>query len=86
MSCSYLTARSGYCSCTRSQQERRSPEIYFDGFERKSKMISKKKAMRTSPGEELGRKLLQSVREMKAKKRGRVTAVEVNEVAQGTVQ
>jgi putative transcriptional regulator len=45
-------------------------------------MISKEKAMRTYPGEELGRKLLQSIREMKAKKRGRVTAVEVNDVAQ----
>lgn len=32
-------------------------------------------------GEELGRKLLQSVREMKAGKTGRVTLVETNEVA-----
>ena len=35
-----------------------------------------------SSGEELGLKLLQSVREMKAAKAGRLTAVEPNEVAQ----
>ena len=33
-------------------------------------------------GEEIGLKLLQSVREMKARKFGRVTQVEVNEVVQ----
>ena len=37
---------------------------------------------KTSAGEELGRKLLQSVREMKAGQAARVTKVELNEVAQ----
>jgi putative transcriptional regulator len=45
-------------------------------------MAKGEKAKRTPRGEDLGRKLLQSVREMKAEKRGRVTAVEVNDVAQ----
>lgn len=37
---------------------------------------------KSSDGEELGRKLLQSVREMKAGQAARVTKVELNEVAQ----
>jgi len=37
---------------------------------------------RVSPGEALGLKLLQSVREMKAGQAARVTKVELNEVAQ----
>jgi len=45
-------------------------------------MANRAKAKRMTPGEELGRKLLQSVREMKAKKRGRVTTVELSEVAE----
>lgn len=45
-------------------------------------MISGKKAKRTPAREELGLKLLQSVREMKAKKQGRITVAEVNDVAQ----
>ena len=36
----------------------------------------------TSTGEELGRRLLQSVREMKAGQAARVTKMELNEVAQ----
>lgn len=44
-------------------------------------MASRSKA-KASPGEALGRKLLQSVREMKAAQVGRVTSVEPNEVAQ----
>jgi len=45
-------------------------------------MTDRVKSKRTTSGEDIGRKLLQSVREMKAKKRGRVTSVEPNEVAQ----
>jgi len=45
-------------------------------------MANRANAKRMTPGEELGRKLLQSVREMKAKKRGRVTTVELSEVAE----
>jgi putative transcriptional regulator len=44
-------------------------------------MASRSKS-KASPGEALGRKLLQSVREMKATQAGRVTSVEPNEVAQ----
>jgi putative transcriptional regulator len=40
------------------------------------------KEKQTSSGEDLGRKLLQSVREMKAKKRGRVTVAGANDVAE----
>ena len=40
------------------------------------------RAPRKSSGEELGRKLLQSVREMKAGQAARVTKVEPNEVVQ----
>jgi len=45
-------------------------------------MTDRAKRKRTTSGEDIGWKLLQSVREMKAKKRGRVTRVELNEVAQ----
>ncbi|MCC6867843.1 MAG: helix-turn-helix domain-containing protein [Burkholderiales bacterium] len=41
-----------------------------------------KRTPKKSPGEELGLKLLQSVREMKAGQAARVTKVELNEVAQ----
>ena len=44
-------------------------------------MTARKKAVATSV-EDLGQKLLQSVREMKARKFARVTEVEVNEVVQ----
>ena len=44
-------------------------------------MVVRKSSNGTS-GEALGRKLLQSVREMKAKKFARVTKVEVNEVVE----
>ena len=42
--------------------------------------MTTRKAKATSSGEELGLKLLQSVREMKARKFARVTRVAVNEV------
>ena len=45
-------------------------------------MASRTKSKRMSAGEIIGRKLLQSVREMKAARRGRVTVVELNEVSQ----
>ena len=45
-------------------------------------MIARKTTKAQRPGEELGLKLLQSVREMKARKFARVTQVEVNEVVQ----
>lgn len=45
-------------------------------------MVSRKSTKRISSGEMLGRKLLQSVREMKAARAARVTKVELNEVAQ----
>jgi putative transcriptional regulator len=45
-------------------------------------VVSRKSPSRKSVGEELGRKLLQSVREMKAARAGRVTRIEPNEVAQ----
>ena len=45
-------------------------------------MASRKPATSHSAGEILGRKLLQSVREMKAGVRGRVTQIEVNEVVE----
>ena len=45
-------------------------------------MSARKTAKAQRPGEELGLKLLQSVREMKARKFARVTQVEVNEVVQ----
>jgi putative transcriptional regulator len=45
-------------------------------------MTSRKSVAAKSSGEELGRKLLQSVREMKARKFARATEVEVNEVVQ----
>lgn len=45
--------------------------------------MTARKTTSTAPsGEELGLKLLQSVREMKARKFARVTEVEVNEVVQ----
>ena len=44
--------------------------------------MTTRKAKATSSGEELGLKLLQSVREMKAAKFARVTQVAVNEVVQ----
>ena len=50
-------------------------------------MSGRKVAAKVSSGEELGAKLLQSVREMKARQFARVTKVEVNEVVrarQGT--
>ena len=45
-------------------------------------MAKVKGALPESAGEVLGRKLLQSVREMKAGQRARVTTIEVNEVVQ----
>ena len=45
-------------------------------------MIARKPTKAQRPGEELRLKLLQSVREMKARKFARVTQVEVNEVVQ----
>lgn len=45
-------------------------------------MTARKSKPSTSTGEELGLKLLQSVRQMKARKFARVTEVEINEVAQ----
>jgi putative transcriptional regulator len=45
-------------------------------------MPARKSAKAPSSGEELGRKLLQSVREMKARKFARVTEVQVNEVVE----
>jgi putative transcriptional regulator len=45
-------------------------------------MASRKQATPATHGEILGHKLLQSVREMKAGQRARVTIVEPNEVAQ----
>ena len=45
-------------------------------------MIARKTLKVQAPGEELGLQLLQSVREMKARKFARVTQVEVNEVVQ----
>jgi putative transcriptional regulator len=45
-------------------------------------MADRSKRKNTTFGEDIGRKLLQSVREMKAKKRGRVTSVDLNEVAE----
>jgi putative transcriptional regulator len=45
-------------------------------------MADRTKTKDATSGEDIGRKLLQSVREMKAAKRGRVTSVEVNEVSQ----
>ena len=45
-------------------------------------MIARKAPNPQTPSEELGLKLLQSVREMKAGKFSRVTQVEVNEVVQ----
>jgi len=44
--------------------------------------MTTRKAKKTSPGEEFGLKLLQSVREMKARKFARVTEVTVNEVVE----
>ena len=44
--------------------------------------MTTRKAKKTSPGEELGLKLLQSVREMKARTFARVTEVAVNEVVE----
>ena len=44
--------------------------------------MTTRKAKKASPGEELGLKLLQSVREMKARKFSRVTEVTVNEVVE----
>ena len=44
--------------------------------------MTTRKAKATSSGEELGLKLLQSVREMKARKFARVTRVAVNEVVE----
>ncbi len=49
--------------------------------------MSARKPVKPSPAEELGLKLLRSVREMKARKFARVTKVEVNEIVrarQGT--
>lgn len=43
-------------------------------------MANRKKSGAMSAGEELGQKLLQSVREMNARKAARVTHIEVNEV------
>ena len=43
-------------------------------------MADRPASKRVSAGDALGRKLLQSVREMKTAQRGRVTKVEVNEV------
>jgi putative transcriptional regulator len=45
-------------------------------------MASRKQARANSEGEELGLKLLQSVREMKARTFARITQVPVNEVAE----
>jgi putative transcriptional regulator len=45
-------------------------------------MVSRKSEKTLSAGEALGRKLLQSVREMKAARAARVTKVELNEVVQ----
>ena len=45
-------------------------------------MIAPKVATAKTEGEEFGLKLLQSVREMKARKFARVTRVEINEVVQ----
>ena len=45
-------------------------------------MIAPKVAAAKAEGEEFGLKLLQSVREMKARKFARVTRVEINEVVQ----
>jgi putative transcriptional regulator len=45
-------------------------------------MANRTKSKRMSSSEVIGRKLLQSVREMKAAQRGRVTVVELNEVSQ----
>ena len=45
-------------------------------------MTARKTPKAQESGEDLGRKLLQSVREMKARKFARVTQVEVNEVVQ----
>jgi putative transcriptional regulator len=45
-------------------------------------MASRTRVKRTSAGEALGLKLLQSVREMKASRAARVTNVEPNEVVQ----
>jgi len=45
-------------------------------------MSTRKSVRAPSSGEDLGRKLLQSVREMKAGKFARVTQVEVNEVVE----
>ncbi len=49
---------------------------------RKSKMANSAKSKRVSAGAALGRKLLQSVREMKALHAARVTKVEPSVVAQ----
>jgi putative transcriptional regulator len=49
---------------------------------RRLKMKTRKAVKPTSSGEELGLKLLQSVREMKARNFARATEVEVNEVVQ----
>ena len=45
-------------------------------------MTARRTKTASSPGEELGLKLLQSVREMKARNFTRVTEIELNEVAQ----
>ena len=45
-------------------------------------MTTRKTKPPISPGEEIGRKLLQSVCEMKASQAARVTKIEVNEVVQ----
>ena len=45
-------------------------------------MMTRKPKQTASPGEAIGLRLLQSVREMKAGKVGRVTKIEVNEVVQ----
>jgi putative transcriptional regulator len=45
-------------------------------------MADRSKRKNATSGEDIGRKLLQSVREMKAQKRARVNSVELNEVAE----
>jgi len=49
-------------------------------------MTRRKSETPASAGEVLGRKLLQSVREMKAGQRGRITDIEVNEIVQARQQ
>ena len=45
-------------------------------------MATRKPGKQKSPGEELGAKLLKSVREMKAREFARVTKIDVNEVVE----